>query len=489
MSFRHRPPSDSRVLDQGWEDQRPLAFGTGPRVRDEKTLLSALTGALSILVKRGDGTALQQSFGDAVRGLGAESGFVARLLEPDPPRLEVVCTHGLPPEYEAGCEPLQTPGVVSAVIRRTLEEGKPSLIENSQLLDAAAPHEGPASSIACVPVTDSLTGAPLAVLYVQNEVHRAFGPADLDWLVCYAVVLGQALPLQAPQPPRLQDPKPERPDAGIEIVGSSVATRRLIDTLDMFLPSTARPDAPPILVTGESGTGKELVARYVHHYSPKRGRGPFHACNCATLRGDLAETRLFGHLKGSFTSAVADAVGLFRAADKGVLFLDEIGEMPIDCQALLLRVIETRHVRPVGDTKEVPVDVQLVVATNRQLEKEVENGRFREDLWYRLNGLRVELAPLRDPSRISDVKTLLGYYLALHERAPEEEDARSHTPGLPGAPAVLVAGQRARAEQRLHDARHAHGARRVDRRREHRPLPPRGALGPEEPEPGGVSRR
>jgi transcriptional regulator with AAA-type ATPase domain len=124
-----------------------------------------------------------------------------------------------------------------------------------------------------------------------------------------------------------------------------------VEELNVLLPSTARKDAPGILVTGESGTGKELVARYLHHYSPRRSRGPFLAFNCAALRGELAEAKLFGHVRGAFTGAVTDAPGLFRAAHDGVLLLDEIGELPPEGQALLLRVLETRAVQPVGTTR------------------------------------------------------------------------------------------------------------------------------------------
>src|SRR5262249_41150069 len=158
-----------------------------------------------------------------------------------------------------------------------------------------------------------------------------------------------------------------------------------------LLPSTCRADAPPILVTGESGTGKELVAQYLHHCSPKRDRGPFQAFNCAGLYGDLGESRLFGHARGAFTRAVTDALGLFRAANNGVLLLDEIGELPLDAQALLLRVLETRAVQPLGETKTFPVDVQVIAATNRKLEEEIAAKHFREDLYYRLSGLQIEL--------------------------------------------------------------------------------------------------
>jgi transcriptional regulator with GAF, ATPase, and Fis domain len=303
-----------------------------------------------------------------------------------------------------------------------VEEGKPRLVAIAQFLglDVTASLSGAPYSVLCAPVTDSLSGGAVAVLYFQNEGRRSFGSEDLEWLTAYSAALGHALTLHLSVQRRLLEAEAQlrktQDASGPEIVGSSEATRELIHTLNTYLPNTTRPDAPPILVTGESGTGKELVARYLHHYSPKRARGPFQSFNCAGIRGELAEARLFGHVKGSFTGAMTDAIGLFRAADKGVLFLDEIGELPPDGQALLLRILETRSVQPVGDTREIPVDVQLVLATNRNLEEEVAAHRFREDLFYRVSGLVVSLVPLRDASRISDIRILLAHYLAKHER-------------------------------------------------------------------------
>jgi transcriptional regulator with GAF, ATPase, and Fis domain len=279
----------------------------------------------------------------------------------------------------------------------------------------------PGRSVLCVPVADSLTGSVVAVLYFQNDAARAFEPEDLEWVTGYAAALGQALTLHVAGQRRILELEAEwrraRDAHGPEIVGESEATRQLVEELNVLLPSTARRDAPPILVVGESGVGKELVARYLHHYSPRRNRGPFQAFNCAALRGELAESKLFGHVRGAFTGAVADSAGLFRAAHGGVLLLDEVGELPPEGQALLLRVIETRTVQPVGDTRGFPVDVQIVLATNRKLDEEVTARRFREDLYYRVCALVVELVPLRDPSRVADIRPLLAYSIAKHERA------------------------------------------------------------------------
>ncbi len=163
-----------------------------------------------------------------------------------------------------------------------------------------------------------------------------------------------------------------------------------------------------VLIIGESGTGKELVARAIHLSSPRSGRA-FEAVNCAALAPTLLESELFGHVKGAFTGAINDRPGRFELADKGTLFLDEIGEMPLDSQAKLLRVIEQGELRRVGDTRDRTVDVRLLAATNKQLEKMIAEHRFREDLFYRLNIVRIELPPLR--ARGTDIDLLADHFL------------------------------------------------------------------------------
>ncbi len=188
-----------------------------------------------------------------------------------------------------------------------------------------------------------------------------------------------------------------------EIVGESPAIKKVIDLVNRIASSDAS-----VLITGESGTGKELIARAIHQRSERRG--PFVAINCAAMPEPLLESELFGHVRGAFTDAKATRAGLFVEADGGTLLLDEIGEMPLTMQTKLLRALEERKVKPVGGTREVPFDARLVAATNRDLETEVSEGRFREDLFYRINVVRLEMPPLR--ARGNDILLLAQVFLS-----------------------------------------------------------------------------
>src|SRR5213076_1172567 len=168
-----------------------------------------------------------------------------------------------------------------------------------------------------------------------------------------------------------------------------------------------------VLIRGESGTGKELIARAIHNQSP-RSSEMFQAVNCAAINENLLECELFGHEKGSFTGAHADKKGLFEVADRGTLFLDEIAELDIGMQAKLLRALQERRIRRVGGTHEMPVDVRVVAATNRDLRAMVADGRFRDDLYYRINVLSIDVPPLRE--RRDDIPVLIDYFLRKHTR-------------------------------------------------------------------------
>jgi two-component system response regulator HydG len=191
-----------------------------------------------------------------------------------------------------------------------------------------------------------------------------------------------------------------------ELLGSSTAMKRVYDLLERVVTSDAS-----VLITGESGTGKELVARALHRRGRRSG-GPFVVVNCSAMPEALLESELFGHVRGAFTDARATHVGLFQQASSGTLFLDEIGDLPVSLQPKLLRALQERVIRPLGSDHEVPFDVRLVAATNRDLEEAVEVKRFREDLYFRINVIRVELPPLR--SRASDILVLAQHFIRHH---------------------------------------------------------------------------
>jgi sigma-54 specific flagellar transcriptional regulator A len=193
------------------------------------------------------------------------------------------------------------------------------------------------------------------------------------------------------------------------IIGKS----RAINELRSLIRQAATSDAS-VLILGESGTGKELVARALHSGSSRSGR-QFVPINCGAIPGELLESELFGHKKGAFTGAISDRRGRFELAHEGTLFLDEIGDMPLEMQVKLLRVLQERSVDPVGSTKSIPVDVRIVAATHRDLDQYIERGEFREDLFYRLNVIPIILPALRE--RAEDIPELVSHYLSLHSHS------------------------------------------------------------------------
>ena len=205
-----------------------------------------------------------------------------------------------------------------------------------------------------------------------------------------------------------------------KMLGQSEPMTRLFRTIEKAAEYTTT-----ILVLGESGTGKELVARALHDAGPRKAEA-FVAINCGAIPEQLLESELFGHKRGAFTDATSDKLGLFEAADKGTLFLDEIAELPQKLQVKLLRVLQEGQYRRLGDTKDRVVDVRVIAATLKDLRKEVELGRFREDLFYRVNVLALEVPPLRD--RKEDIPLLVAHFVA-HNNVRLKTNIRGFTPG------------------------------------------------------------
>jgi len=204
------------------------------------------------------------------------------------------------------------------------------------------------------------------------------------------------------------------------IIGESREMERVYSLIQRVAPTDGS-----VLISGESGTGKEMVARAIHRLSP-REQNKFMACDCSALAPTLLESELFGHAKGSFSGAHADKTGFFEAADRGTLFLDEVGNINLETQGKLLRALETRQVKRVGETVERSVDIRLIAATNSNLQEMVREGKFREDLFYRLNVVPIRLPPLRE--RMGDIPRLIMFFLARFQGARPQVTVRGFAP-------------------------------------------------------------
>ncbi|HEX5102328.1 MAG TPA: sigma 54-interacting transcriptional regulator [Pirellulaceae bacterium] len=259
----------------------------------------------------------------------------------------------------------------------------------------------------CVPLVQA--GKTLGALHLYLEQGR-FRQSDFEIAISLANILTVAL-TRARREAMLQAEQKRLADKSA-VTGELLGDSKPMDDLKSRITRIARATGC-VLVRGESGTGKELVARAVHRASARSDR-PMLSVNCAAIPRDLMESQLFGHKKGSFTGADADHVGLFQQAHTGTLFLDEVGEMTLDGQAKLLRILEGHPFLPVGSTKEVSADVRVIAATNRDLREFVKGGRFREDLYYRLSVFELYIPPLRE--RGSDIELLVNHFLEHFKR-------------------------------------------------------------------------
>jgi Nif-specific regulatory protein len=257
----------------------------------------------------------------------------------------------------------------------------------------------------CLPLLAE--GAPLGALHVY-KANKFFTERDLRFCEVVAGFVANSLgrirvrrALEA-ENSRLRSHSP----VSDELIGTSERMRQLRQVI-----ARAGPRSSIVLIHGETGSGKELVAQDLHRESPSsRRHGPLVVLNCAAIAPTLMEAELFGHVKGAFTGATGDRPGLFQQADEGTLFLDEVGELSLDCQAKLLRVIEGKGFRPVGGTHEIRTDVRVIAATHRDLERQVAENKFRSDLFFRLSVIRIDVPPLRE--HVEDIPALVDYFLA-----------------------------------------------------------------------------
>jgi len=361
------------------------------------------------LIHQRDLTELLDALMDAVIDItNADKGFLV-LLEGD--TIDVKIARNLNRENIADAVSQLSDSIIAKVVRSR----KPVIVSDAMRDDEFAAAKSvmqlKVSSVICVPLLDR--GRLLGLIYVGNDsIRDLFQQDTLRILTVFSsqasLIVANALLLNELRVDnkRLSD-RLEQYRFG-EIVGTSPPMQQVFRKVEKIAATDIS-----VLITGETGTGKELIAREVHNRSPRAGK-PFITINCGAIPENLLESELFGHVKGAFTGAVANKQGKFQAADGGTLFLDEIGEMPIELQVKILRALQERIVYRVGDTRPESCDIRILAATNRDLEKEIANGRFREDLYYRLNVVNVELPPLRQ--RGEDVLVIARYLLSRYTR-------------------------------------------------------------------------
>jgi transcriptional regulator with GAF, ATPase, and Fis domain len=370
---------------------------------------------------------------------GAEKGLILLLdenAEPVPSSADVPTSAGSRLRIRAARnvhrEAVSETAISDSIVRRVLETGRPVIVSDALTDNEFSSSESvlalQLSSVMCAPLVAS--GHVTGVLYVGNDrVKGLFLRSQLDVLTVFAgqasLILQNAFLLSTLRADKEKLAAELKDKKFGEIIGVCASMQEVFRKLQ----KVASADNISVLITGETGTGKELIAHEIHRRS-SRANGPFVVVNCGAIPENLIESELFGHVKGAFTGAVASRPGKFQVADKGTLFLDEIGELPLNLQVKLLRALQERVVYRVGDSKPEKVDIRVVAATNRILEDEIREGRFREDLYYRLNVVNLFLPPLRE--RGDDVLIIAKALLSKHA-----EEMGSHVQGF--TPQALAA--------------------------------------------------
>jgi transcriptional regulator with GAF, ATPase, and Fis domain len=412
---KHKLSHDDRLV-LGCCDLRFAMIDEAPPLEEEAAETIAELDAYTKLYEFSERLIHQRDLGellealmDAVIGItNADKGFLV-LLEAD--TIDVKVARNLNRENIADAVSQLSDSIIAKVVRSR----KPVIVSDAMRDDefsaAKSVMQLKVSSVICVPLLDR--GRLLGLIYVGNDsIRDLFQQDTLRILTVFAsqasLIVANALLLNELRidNKRLSE-RLEQYRFG-EIVGTSPPMQQVFRKVEKIAVTDIS-----VLITGETGTGKELIAREIHNRSPRAGK-PFVTINCGAIPENLLESELFGHVKGAFTGAVANKQGKFQAADGGTLFLDEIGEMPIELQVKILRALQERVVYRVGDTRPETCDIRILAATNRDLDKEIAAGRFREDLYYRLNVVNVELPPLRQ--RGEDVLVIARYLLSRYAR-------------------------------------------------------------------------
>jgi DNA-binding NtrC family response regulator len=406
--------------------------------REYHRCIQAILDVIRAMDSEGDlNEALRGSFENTAAGFGAQKALLLS-VEQEPsdeaPKLKNVYAAGLSPTEISALEAGQSlRGISHSIIRDAIRSRELHVMAHPSFRRKAAATkaftEKDDFSVLCAPILDPSRERVLAVMYFQNsgpDLTRAYRDADARLLRTYAEALHRVLHLYFNKEEARRQYEEllqgrDRPDDAPEIIGSSPATsalRRVIH--ETWIPSIESEEPAPILIRGETGTGKDLVARYLHAWSTRRSK-PFVAVNAGEVSDnpDMARAHFHGHTRNAYTGALRDEPGAFRAAHGGVLFLDEIGELSEQGQLTLLRVLDNWRVTPLGDQRDYPVDVMVVLATNRNLDEAVANRRIKHDFLARFATQTIVLDPLRE--RPADIAPLLDHFLRDRERKAKKK--------------------------------------------------------------------
>jgi DNA-binding NtrC family response regulator len=399
-------------------------------IQNRPALIAALQMLLSDMCGRKSGIrSLRASFDTVHRGLDADRSvlFVVGCGSTSV-QLGTVCSRGFSAQQLSAVERGEiAAGTGLAEVWRKIEKSDRSTAPRYSTASSPASGlpETPFGFRLCLAIKNEIVNQICAVLYLERvgDGRADFNEAERMWAQSYAAIAGYSFAASSAELNQELSSQDTQRSRGLRndprIVGESLHTQALRGELeDIYIPACGKRDPEPILITGAKGTGKDLIARYIHAYSQRQAH-PFIAVNCAEITDELATAKFFGHKKGAFTGSVANEPGLFRAADQGVLFLDEIGELSLRAQATLLRVLENRTVVPIGETREVRVNVQVVLATNCDLGKAVANGTLRADFYDRFRTMTIRLTPICE--RPFDIPPLVKHFTSYHEMRTDKK--------------------------------------------------------------------